>query len=169
MKDKDYLYIRIAVATFLLLVIGIKVGIKIYNNHMKYERLKEQGVYEIENSYIYVEDREKAYAFFMIYEPMSDIEELKEWGKNYLVNNGYQQILYDREDCYAEYPIMISFIKPSDEYKYGWQGPPDGGVLSSGITKYEVLFVVIPNSTSTPDEWIFLCEGDDMSILNELK
>ena len=168
MKKNNYLYIRIVVWILLVLIISIKIGCKLYDNHNKYEKLVEQGIYEINNSYHYSKFREKAYSFFMVYEPLENKDELKIWVKDYLINNNYVQKVYDRENLYEEYPIFISFCEPSEEFEYGWQAPISEDLSSNGIGKYEILLVVIPNSKATPEEWIFIAKDEDTSILNTL-
>ena len=168
MKKNNCLYIRIVVWILLILIISIKIGSKLYDNHKKYEKLVEQGVYEINNSYHYSVVYEEAYAFFMVYDPIMDKEVLKMWAKDYLICNNYQQKIYERESLYEEYPVVIQFFKPSEEFEYGWQALSSDSLPSNGIAEYRILLVEIPNSKATPEEWIFLAKDEDISILNTL-
>ena len=156
MESKRSFKIRMGTFILLLIFVSMFIGKEIYTKYERHKKLVDQRMYEIENSFMYVEHRGTAYAFFMIYEPPTDQRELRAIVEEYMTNNSYQERFYERLKPYGEYPVEVYIIKPSSEFKYGWKAVPGEDLITLGILHNRILHFSIQDSDTQKENWIYL-------------
>ena len=148
------------VALFLLVCVGVGSCnlLRINDEYWANQRLIEQGIYEVGNTFTYVQVDNSLSSIFMVCEPPNDNDKLRLDVLKYIEEHNIVLEMKGRmpEGFRGSY-IDLAFVEPSSDFPVGWNGGryTGGYLFRSRITDYLLLSVSIPWDAHASEEYLF--------------
>ena len=117
----------------------------------------DQGIYEVGETFSYVEVYNSLYSIFMVCKPPADKDKLKLDVTNYIQEHDIIRNMKSRmPENFRGNSIDLLFVEPSSDFPVGWDsGAETGGFLGSRIIDHSILSVSIPWDASCSEEYFF--------------
>jgi hypothetical protein len=154
--------IRISALVAIVLYFGISISLHFYRQEKVRQEYYAKGIYEIEGTYAYYDGFNSFGGYYMICEPPTEKDALKELVLNYIQEHDIINDLLNRSPEINVDAVELSFFKPSIGFPVGWKYIHDGkfSFLALEFDRNLIIRIYIPKKAQSQNEYEIFIVGD---------